>query len=148
MYSAECFACVSPKPQVSKDNKNLTIQSCLSLLHVDHVDPVPVCCWMSLFAVHYVFSTFAGAGFACGSQQFCPGVPSNGPGFKDGGEMADITMGSSKHLQFLQSHSGCIVDTLQGSCCTAVRKRTTAANNQLKQDLEDQIEFATKEMNQ
>ena len=62
--------------------------------------------------------------------------------------MADITMGSSKHLQLLQSHSGCIVDTLQGSCYTAVRKCTTAANNQLKQDLEDEIEFATKEMNQ
>ena len=63
-------------------------------------------------------------------------------------QRADITMGSSKHLQLLQSHSGCIVDTLQGSCYTAVRKCTTAANNQLKQDLEDEIEFATKEMNQ
>ena len=35
--------------------------------------------------VNYGFSTFAGAGFACGSQQFRPGSPSNGPGFKDGG---------------------------------------------------------------
>ena len=36
-------------------------------------------------AVNYGFSTFAGADFACGSQQFRLGFPSNGPGFKDGG---------------------------------------------------------------
>ena len=65
------------------------ILSCLFLLHV-HFRRSSGCLLLDEFvafavAVHYDFSTFAGAGFACGSQQFFAGFPSNGPGFKDGG---------------------------------------------------------------